>query len=100
MKQQQVVKILYGGVAALLILCLFDMPYGFYNLVRFVAAAAFCYLAYISFTRKSIDRMVVFIALALLFQPFAKIALGRVIWNIVDIAVAAYLCYLLIIKKK
>ena len=38
--------------------------------------------------------MVVFIVLAVLFQPFAKIALGRLVWNIVDVAVAIYLLYL------
>lgn len=38
--------------------------------------------------------MVLFIALAILFQPFAKIALGRMIWNIVDVAVTIYLLYL------
>ena len=31
---------------------------------------------------------IVFIALALLFQPFMKIALGRAMWNIVDVIVA------------
>ena len=35
--------------------------------------------------------MILFIALALLFQPFFKIALGRTIWNIVDVLVAVFL---------
>ena len=35
-----------------------------------------------------------FAALALLFQPFAKISLGRAIWNCVDIIVAIGLIYL------
>ena len=54
---------------------------------------AFAYIAYLEFMEKNIDRMVVFIVLAVLFQPFVKIALGRVLWNIVDIAVACYLIY-------
>ena len=32
--------------------------------------------------------MWVFVTLALLFQPFAKVALGRAIWNIIDVLVA------------
>ncbi len=32
--------------------------------------------------------MFIYVALALLFQPFFKIALGRQVWNIVDIVVA------------
>ena len=37
--------------------------------------------------------MVTFIALALLFQPFAKVALGREVWNLVDVVVAAFLAW-------
>jgi hypothetical protein len=40
--------------------------------------------------------MILFIVLALLFQPLLPIALGRVIWNIVDVVVAGYLIYLLV----
>lgn len=81
-------------MTALLFLCLLPMPYGFYVLARFLAMAAFAYLAYLEYKNKNTDRMVVFIVLAVLFQPFAKIALGRTIWNIVDVVVAAYLIYL------
>ena len=82
------------GLAVALVLCLFQMPYGYYQIVRFLAMAIFAYMAYLEYQSKGIDRMVVFIVLAVLFQPFAKIALGRVVWNIVDLAVAAYLLYL------
>lgn len=75
-------------LAILLLLCLLPMPYGFYQLVRFVAFAAFAYLAYNANQRKYQNEVFVFIVLALLFQPFFKIALGRTIWNIVDIIVA------------
>ena len=85
---------IYLGVAALLLLCLLNMPYGFYTLVRFLVMAAFAYLAYLEYKGKNTDRMVVFIVLAILFQPFAKVALGRIVWNIVDVAVAIYLIYL------
>lgn len=68
---------IYLGVAALLLLCLLKIPCGFYNLVRFLAMAAFAYLAYLEHKSKNTDMMVAFIVLAVLFQPFAKIALGR-----------------------
>lgn len=93
-KKQKLQFYIYLGVAALLLLCLLKMPYGFYTLVRFLVMAAFAYLAYLEYKRKNTDRMVVFIVLAILFQPFAKIALGRTLWNIVDVAVAIYLLYL------
>lgn len=89
-------------VAILLLLCLMDMPYGFYELVRFGVAAAFVYLSYDYFKAKRNGLGFTFAALALLFQPFFKIALGRAIWNIVDVVVAVGLIYLILkaFKKK
>lgn len=89
-------------IAILLLLCLADMPYGFYELVRFASAIAFAYLSYDYFRLKREGLGVIFAALALLFQPFFKIALGRTIWNLVDIIVAVGLIYLIIhaFKKK
>ncbi len=91
---------LYIGLAIALILCLFSMPYGFYQFVRFAAMAIFAYLAYCEYKNGHVDRMILFIVLAILFQPFAKIALGRVIWNVVDVIVACYLIYLVVRNKK
>ena len=89
-------------VAVLLLLCLADMPYGFYQLVRFVAAVAFAYLSYDYFKSKKDVMGFVFAALALLFQPLFKVSLGRTLWNLVDILVALGLLYLIIrtFKKK
>ena len=83
-------------IAILLLLCLADMPYGFYTLVRFASAFAFAYLSYDYFKSKKDGLGFVFAALALLFQPFFKFVLGRTIWNIVDVIVAVGLLYLLI----
>lgn len=78
-------------MAVLLLLCLLDMPYGFYTLVRFSAAASFAYLSYDYFKTKSEGLGFLFAALTLLFQPFIKITLGRTIWNVVDVIVALVL---------
>ena len=83
-------------IAVLLLLCLADMPYGYYNLVRFAATAAFVYLSYDYFKAKKDTLGFIFAALAVLFQPFFKIALGRVIWNVVDVVVAVGLFYLIV----
>ena len=47
----------------------------------------FAILAYQSNQQGRQTEMIVYIGLALLFQPFLKIALGREIWNIVDVGV-------------
>ena len=56
---------IYGALAAVLLLSLLKMPYGFYEFVRFAAMAAFAYLAYKEYDNKgSKDKMILFIVLA------------------------------------
>lgn len=88
--------ILKLAIAVLLLLCLADMPYGFYELVRFASAGAFAYISYDYFKSKKDGLGFVFAALALLFQPFFKVSLGRTMWNLVDVLVALGLIYLII----
>jgi hypothetical protein len=84
-------KIIKIVLAALLLLCLLEMPHGYYQFVRFVSMAGFAYLAYSANEKNHKNEVFIYIALALLFQPFFKIALGRTIWNIIDLVVAASL---------
>ena len=84
-------RIIKISLACLFILCLLKMPYGFYQLVRFIAIAGFCYLAYEANEQNNKSMMFVFIGLAVLFQPFFKIALGRELWNVIDVIVAVFL---------
>lgn len=64
-----------------------DMPYGFYQLVRFGGFIGFAVLAYNSNQKHKQTEMYIYGALGLLFQPLFKIPLGRQIWNIVDVIV-------------
>ncbi len=67
------------------------MPYGYYQFVRFAGLVGFAVLAYDSFKREEQRMAIVYVCLALLFQPFIKVALGRTGWNIVDVVVAVIL---------
>lgn len=87
------------GLAILLLLCLFPLPYGFYQLVRFVAMVFFACLAYTFYKEEKMQLCIIAGALALLFQPFLKIVLGRAIWNFVDVIVAIALVILWYKKK-
>lgn len=79
-----IIKVVLAG---LFFLCLLDMPYGFYQFVRFAGLFGFVILAYqVNEQGKQVE-MIIYGALAILFQPFFKIALGREIWNIVDVIV-------------
>jgi hypothetical protein len=87
-------------LAILLLLCLADMPYGYYQFVRFASMVGFGILAYQSSESENKTFMIVYGALALLFQPFFKIALGRELWNVVDIIVAVGLIVSLFVEKE
>ncbi len=92
-------KIVKLVLAVLMLLCLADMPYGFYELMRFVAMLGFGYLAYDYFKAGKEAWAFAFGALLLLFQPFFKLALGRELWNVVDVLVAVGLIYLLVKER-
>lgn len=87
-------------LAFFLFLCLLDMPYGYYQFVRFASMLGFAYLGYISMQEKKVGYTYVYFILALLFQPFFKVALGRTLWNIVDIAVGLFLLYSIFAEKR
>jgi hypothetical protein len=87
-------------LAILLILCLAPMPYGYYQFVRFAALIGFAVLAYQANEEGKQTEMVIYGALALLFQPFIKIALGRELWNIVDVIVGVGLIVSILNEKK
>ncbi len=93
-------KLIKIGLAILFFLCLLDMPFGFYQIVRFVALVGFVLLAYQANKDGNKKEMIIYIGLALLFQPFIKIALGREIWNIVDMIVGIGLIITLFVAKK
>lgn len=76
------------------------MPYGYYQAVRFAGLLGFALLAYLSYEEKKNVEIIIYIALALLFQPFVKIALGRTVWSIVDVIVCAGLVISLLVKPK
>ena len=87
-------------LAILLFLCLAPMPYGYFILVRYVSMVVFGIMAYQYVKENKAALAVTFGTLALLFQPFFKIALGRTMWNIVDVVVAILLIVIWIKEKK
>lgn len=92
-----VIKII---LAVLFFICLADMPYGFYQFVRFAGLIGFAILAYQANQQGRQSEMIIYGGLALLFQPFFKIALGRQMWNIVDVVVGIGLLISILMKPK
>ena len=94
---QTIIKII---LALLFLLCLLHMPYGYYQAVRFAGMLGFLLLAYLCHQQNNKTAPIIYIALALLFQPFLKVALGRTVWNVVDVIVSIGLIASLFIKPK
>jgi predicted membrane protein len=81
------------GLAIMLFLCLADMPYGYFQLVRWAAMVGFSLLAFEAHKKNKDQEMIIYIGLAILFQPMIKIALGRTIWNFLDTIIAIWLLF-------
>ena len=92
-------KILKIILSVLFVVCLFEMPYGYYQLVRMIALIGFAILAYDAFNHQKNILVIVYGGLALLFQPFIKVVLHRQIWNIVDVIVALLLILSIFLLK-
>lgn len=71
-----------------MLLCLLNMPYSFFMFVRTIATISFIVLAIQEKESKTGNYAVIFIILAVIFQPIIKIPFGRTVWNIIDIVVA------------
>jgi hypothetical protein len=87
-------------LAILFFFCLADMPYGFYQFVRFAGLIGFAILAYQANQYGRQTEMIIYGGLALLFQPFFKVALGRQMWNIVDVIVGLGLLASIFLRPK
>ena len=82
------------ALAVALLICLLPMPYGYYTLIRFGAMIILGCMALNFLVLQKNTLCIIAAALAVLFQPFAKIALGRTMWNVVDVVVAVALIIL------
>ena len=87
-------------LAILFFICLLDMPYGYFQLVRFISMVAFAVLAYKANEEGQKTETIVYVCLAILFQPLLKIDLGRTLWNIVDVIVGIALIASIFVKRR
>ena len=88
------------GLAAALLVCLFPLPYGYYMFVRYAAMIILVIIGYVYADEGNKPVAITAFALAILFQPFFKLPLGRTLWNIIDVVLAAGLIIVPFITKK
>ena len=71
-------------LAILFVGCLFDMSYGYYQLIRFLGMVGFGVLAFNIYNINKIW-FLIWLSSAILINPIFKIAIGRELWNVIDI---------------
>ena len=60
----------------------------------------FAWMALQSYKDGNDNLTLVYVAVAILFQPFLKITLSKEIWNVVDVLTAGWLVYLYVKNMK
>ncbi len=91
----RIVKII---LAVIFLICLINMPYGYYMFVRLAGMIGFIYFAYLDKEQKPL--LILWIGSAILINPFFKISFGRELWNIVDVIWAVILFLDVIFRNK
>ena len=86
-------------LSILFLVCLLDMPYVYSQFVRFIGMIGFGLLAFENY-QKNQTWFVIWISSALLINPFIKIALGRDMWNIIDVIWAVLLIVSMTLNKR
>ena len=77
--------------SVLLVLGAFDLPYGYYQFLRIITCIASVLGAFYA-KRVGNDNWVVGLAiLAILFNPFVPIYLGKSLWKILDVIGGVYI---------
>ncbi len=72
----------------MLLISLADLPYGYYQLLRFVTCGVAMYVAYTAYKWQKVWVVWLFGFVALLFNPLIPIHLSRELWQPIDVLCA------------
>jgi hypothetical protein len=86
--------------AGMLLLALFPLPYGYYQLLRFVTCGVSAYIAFTAYKWQKIWAAWLFGFIAVLFNPLAPIHFSRELWQYVDIICAVLFTVIAFVLKK
>ena len=81
-------KLVWYIPAGMLAVAVLPLPYGYYMFLRLAVTAAAAYVAYVNFNKDIPVWGIVFVGVALLFNPIFEVHLDKVIWVIIDTATA------------
>ena len=78
------IKIFYFVAIALIIGAL-PLPYGYYQLLRFIGCTSFAITAYLAYEHKNNAWPYALGFFAIIFNPFIKIVFEKEIWMVIDV---------------
>jgi hypothetical protein len=81
------------AAAALLLLALANLPYGYYTFLRLVVSIVACFGLYRAFRQGYEGWALLLGGMALLFNPIIPVHLDRDLWKVLDLFAAA--CFLI-----
>jgi uncharacterized membrane protein YccC len=67
------------------------LPYGYFQLLRFLICGVSCYGAFMAMEREKKPWMWLFVCLAVLFNPIIKVHFDRDVWQVIDAAAGLFL---------
>ena len=82
-------KLIWYGPVGMLALAVLPLPYGYFMFLRLVVTAAAAYVAYENFNKDIPFWGIVFVVVALLFNPFYVVHFDKAVWSLIDIGAAA-----------
>ena len=86
----QSISLLVAGLAALLAIPSI-WPYGFYQLVRWIACLGAGYNAYQQCVKEKYFWAFAFVFVAILFNPIVPVYFDKGVWQVIDFVVAVFI---------
>jgi hypothetical protein len=94
-------KLLWIVPILLLLIALLSMPYYYYQLMRWVICGCAAYIAYQNYKEKCCDFLtVLFIVIAIVYNPIEPIHLFREAWEVINIITAIVFSYGWVLARK
>lgn len=99
MSLDKIKTLVHALLIVILLGCMLNMPYGYYQLVRVVSFVGFSFLSYLSWKDQRPLFLLLFAVGAITFNPIEKLYLGKELWIVVDIIFSLILAYSLLTKR-
>ena len=82
-------KLVWYIPTGMLAVAVLPLPYGYFMFLRLAVTAAAAYVAYVNFNKDIPVWGIVFVGVALLFNPLYTVHFDKGLWAVIDIVVAA-----------